>query len=592
MKSIKTLNENQLNEITRLVDELNPDQILWLSGYLQGRFGKISQNGTTDDPVAVMLQDARTNLTILYGTESGHSKTLADNLLEMTTSHNISASVISMYDYNHRKLKEEENLAIIVSTHGEGEPPDMAEEFYNYTTGKRAPKLENLKYSVLALGDRSYKYFCKTGEDIDSAFKRLGAENIFPIVKCDVDFEDDARLWMEGFLKKLTPAIPDNKMNGSPVIKSNVTEYSRNNPFLAGILEKVRITGRDSDKEVYHIELSLEGSGLTYEPGDSAGIFTKNPESLVSEIIKKTGSDPDQPVSVKTGVIPYRNALDYYLEITVLSLETIKKYYEKTGIQGVGDLLNNDDLLDDYLYGNDLLDLLEDFPFEWNATELVEILRPLPPRLYSIASSQESVGNEVHITVSVVKYKRKNRMRLGACSSHLADNISTESHIPIFIEKNSAFKLPENGSKIIMMGAGTGIAPFRGFMQHRESLGIKGNSWLIFGDRRFYSDFLYQVEWQKLLKSNNLEKMNVAFSRDQEEKIYIQHRLKENQKEIYSWLNEGAYLYLCGDMKSMAKDVNKTLLEIIQIQGEINEEQAKKYIKNLKREKRFQSDVY
>lgn len=592
--NLKTIpfNESQLADITQLVEKLEPEQVLWLSGYLEGRFAGIKQNGSDGKASWEEQPVSTTKLTILYGTDTGRSKALAETLSEKATAQNIAAHVVSMYDYNPRTLKDDENLAVIVSTHGEGEPPDMAEDFYNYITGKRASKLENLKFSVLALGDKSYRFFCKTGVDIDSAFTRLGAKNIFPLVKCDVDFEEDAEAWMNSFLGNLTPASVLKKTNGSPVPETAETKYSKKNPFMATILEKVKITGRDSDKEVYHLELSLENSGLTYEPGDSAGIFTKNPDTLVQQIIEKTGIKPENKVSIKNKEISFEEALKHHLEITLLSFDTLKKYYEKTNNEELGKLINNNKLLDEYFYGNDLLDLLEDFPYEWNSAELAEILRPLPPRLYSISSSQETVGEEVHITVSVVRYERKNRKRAGACSSYLADNLEIDDQIPVYIEKNPAFKLPANGSNIIMVGAGTGIAPYRAFMQQRENMDIKGKSWLFFGERRSYPDFLYQIEWQKLLKSKDLEKMDVAFSRDQKEKIYVQHKLKENQKEVYQWIKNGAYFYLCGDMRKMAKDVNKTLLEIIQSEGGVTKEQSEKYIKELKREKRFQSDIY
>lgn len=361
---------------------------------------------------------------------------------------------------------------------------------------------------------------------------------------------------------------------------------------MATVLEKVKITGRDSDKEVYHLELSLEESGLTYQPGDSVGIFAVNPESLVEQILQKTGFDPEYIVTLENGEMKIREAFSHHLEITVLTFDTVKKYYEKTKLPELEKLLNDDKLLDDYLYGHDLLDILEDYPFDWNPNKLVEVLRQLPPRLYSISSSQDNVGDEVHATVSIVRYERKNRLRNGACSSHLADNIEIDDQIPVYIEKNPSFKLPLNGSKLIMVGAGTGIAPYRAFLQQRETDNKTGGAWLIFGDRRFQSDFLYQIEWQKWLKSKHLEKMDVAFSRDQEEKIYVQHKLLENQEEIFRWLEEGAHFYLCGDMKSMAKDVNKTILEIIKSQGGVSIEKAGEYIKKLKREKRFQQDVY
>jgi sulfite reductase (NADPH) flavoprotein alpha-component len=361
---------------------------------------------------------------------------------------------------------------------------------------------------------------------------------------------------------------------------------------MATVLEKEKITGDESDKEVYHLELSLEESGITYEPGDSLGIYTKNPDSLVDAILKKTNFDPEKRVDVEDKEVTIKDAITHYLEITTVTFDVLKKYQDKTKNQALEKIMNTNHLLDEYLYGHDVLDLLEDFPFDWNPNKFVEILRPLPPRLYSISSSQERVDEEVHVTVSLVKYERKNRLRKGACSSHLAENIELDSKIPVYVEKNPAFKLPANNAKIIMVGAGTGIAPYRAFMQQRESKGLKGDSWLFFGDRHFKSDFLYHKEWQKLLMTNTLEKMDVAFSRDQKEKVYIQHKLLENQKEIFEWIDNGAHFYLCGDMKNMAKDVNKTLLEIIQLQGGINEEQARKYLKNLKKEKRFQMDVY
>jgi len=591
--NVKTnpLNERQLAALGQLAEELTSDQILWLSGYLEGILAATEINGSKKTPVAVSVPETSTKLTILYGTDTGRSKSIAEKLAEKAASLQITASVVNMYDYKTRQLKDEENLAVIVSTHGEGEPPDMAEDFHKYVTGKRAPKLASLKYSVLALGDKSYKYFCKTGEDIDAAFTKLGAASITPIIKCDVDYEDEAEKWMNLFLQNLATSTPV-KVNSKETITEAKTAYSKKNPFMATVLEKVKITGRGSDKEVYHLELSLEDSGLTYEPGDSIGILPKNPTSLVQQILQKTGIDALEKVQLKENEITFEEALSHHLEITLLNRDVLQKYAEKSGNAELKKLLNDDQQLDDFLYGSDLLDLLEDFPYKWTAQDLTEILRPLPARLYSISSSQELVGEEVHATVSVVRYNQKNRQRLGACSSFLADNIEVDDQVPVYIEKNPAFKLPANGARIIMVGAGTGIAPYRAFMQHRESQGLQGNSWLFFGDRRFHSDFLYQKEWQKLLKAKQLERMEVAFSRDQKDKIYVQHKLKEHQKEIYEWLENGAHFYLCGDMKNMAKDVNKTLLEIIRVQGGVSEEQAEKYVKQLKREKRFQADVY
>jgi sulfite reductase (NADPH) flavoprotein alpha-component len=588
--SFNPLNDKQRIVFNDLIKELTTEQAIWMHGFLEGRLSGI--NGAAILPVASsVLAAPQSQLTILYGSETGHSHELAEKLAEKAANKNIAATVINMYDYNTKKINEEVNVAIIVSTHGEGDPPDMAEDFYKFITGKRAPKLEKLNFSVLALGDKSYKHFCKTGEDIDAAIRKQGAFRIAPLVKCDVDYEVSAEIWMNNFLLNLAPAVqPESSQNVE--VKIVTEEYSKKNPFMATVLEKVKITGRDSDKEVYHLELSLEESGLTYLPGDSVGIFAVNPESLVEQILQKTGFDPEYVVTLENGEMNIREALSHHLEITVLTFDTVKKYYEKTKLPDLKKLLNDDKLLDEYLYGHDLLDILEDYPFDWNPNKLVEVLRQLPPRLYSISSSQDNVGDEVHATVSIVRYERKNRLRNGACSSHLADNIEIDDQIPVYIEKNPSFKLPLNGSKLIMVGAGTGIAPYRAFLQQRETDNKTGGAWLFFGDRRFQSDFLYQAEWQKWLKTNHLEKMDVAFSRDQEEKIYVQHKLLENKEEIFSWLEDGAHLYLCGDMKSMAKDVNKTILEIIKTQGGVSIEKAGEYVKKLKREKRFQQDVY
>lgn len=597
--SFKTnpLNDEQLNALNQVTEGLTKEQAIWLSGYFEGRlaaFGGIQVQNSTIQTAAAAPPEHAIKLTVLYGTETGHSQTLAEKLGEKASFKGMNVQVLSLYDYNYKKLKEEENVAVIVSTHGEGDPPDMAEDFHKYVTGTRAPKLDKVSYSVLALGDKTYKHFCKTGEDIDEAMKDHGAYRITSMMKCDVDYEQDSEMWMNNFLLNLAPAetTATTIATSAPNSVSIGSEFSKSNPYMATVLEKVQITGRESDKEVYHIELSLEGSGLEYEPGDSVGIFTHNPSALVEQILEFTGFNREQKVDIEEEEVDLFDALSYRLEITILTFDLLKKYYEKTKNAKLGKLLEDDEKLDDYLYGHDVLDLLEDYPYEWNANKLVEILRAIPPRLYSISSSMESVGEEVHATVSVVRYKRKHRDRNGACSSHLADIVEIDEQVPIYIDKNPSFKLPPNGSPIIMVGAGTGVAPYRAFMQHRESLGINGDSWLFFGDRRFNSDFLYQVEWQKLLKSEQLTKMDVAFSRDQEEKIYVQHRLKENQKEVFEWLENGAHFYLCGDMKYMAKDVNKTLLEIIKEQGGKDQEEAEKYVKTLKREKRFQTDVY
>ena len=588
---LSPLNEKQLDALANLSAGLNREQLLWINGYFQGLLASTSGN----QPFNPSLQ-AKSNkkLTILYGTHTGRSKTISGKLAEKLTNYGVEVTAIALDEYKTRQLLTETNVVFIVSTHGEGEPPAMAEDFHAFITGKRSPKLPNLNFAVVALGDKSYKLFCKTGIDIDTALTHSGAKAILPILKLDVDFEDDTDRWINQFTASFTEMPVSSALNGASVIPSlKAQEYTRRNPFQATVLDKVKITGRDSDKEVYHVELSLEGSGITYEPGDSVGILAYNPPSLVDDILKFKGFNGSETVTIKESGFSIKEALSNYMEITVITREVIQQYFEKSAHPKLREVIENEEKLDQYLYGHDILDLLEEFPSDLTAQGLVEILRSFPARLYSISSSQAAVGDEVHITVSRIRYSRNGRERAGACSSYLADQIEPDSFVSVFIEKNTAFKLPENNeTPIILVGAGTGVAPYRAFLQHREANNQKGKTWLFFGERRFSADFLYQLEWQKLLKDGYLEKIDVAFSRDQEQKIYVQHRLIEKQKEIYEWLSKGASIYLCGDMKQMARDVQKALLQIFETEGGLSEEKALEYLKKLKKEKRFQTDVY
>lgn len=588
---LSPLNEQQIIALTSLSSGLSREQIVWLNGYFHGLL--VSSGNLQLQKNAIQSENDK-QLKILYGTHTGRSKIIAGKLAEKLAIRGIEVQLVALDDYKTRQLITETNLVFIVSTHGEGEPPAMAEDFHSFITGKRSPRLPNLNYSVVALGDKSYRLFCKTGIDIDQALTKSGAKALLPIITLDVDYEDDADGWINQFSDIFTE-LPATSIQTN-VVADNFRkneQYSRKNPFSATILDKVKITGRDSDKEVYHVELSLEGSGLTYEPGDSVGILANNPPILVESILKQAHFDGSESVNIKEGTFSLRKALTDHLEITVFNLEVIQKYQLKSGNQKLQKLIENEVQLDQYLFGHDVLDLLEEFPYDFTAQEFVDILRSFPARLYSISSSQSAVGDEVHVTVASVRYTHNGRERAGACSGYLADRIDIDSQVSVFIEKNPGFKLPEDEkTPVILIGAGTGVAPYRAFLQHREVNNQKGKTWLFFGERRFRSDFLYQLEWQKLLKDGYLEKIDVAFSRDQEEKVYVQHCLIEKQKEVFEWLNNGASIYLCGDMKQMARDVQKTLLRIFETEGGMSEEKALEYLKILKKEKRFQTDVY
>jgi sulfite reductase (NADPH) flavoprotein alpha-component len=587
---LSPLSEQQLGALASLTGGLNREQLLWINGYFQGL---LVSSGTIQPIVSESQPQSDKKLKILYGTHTGRSKTIAEKLAKKLASRGVEAISVALDDYKTRQLATETNVVFIVSTHGEGEPPAMAEDFYGFITGKRSPQLPNLSYSVVALGDKSYKFFCKTGIDIDQALAKSGAKSILPILTLDVDFDEEVDRWITDFTEVFADIPATATQSNALSNTSNSEVYTRKNPFPATVVDKVKITGRDSDKEVYHVELSLEGSGIAYEPGDSVGILASNPPQLVEAILNHSGFDGAESVTIKEGVFSLREALSNHLEITVINRDVIQKYQAKAGNSEIQNIIENEKLLDQYIYGHDVLDLLEDFPFSFTAQDLADVLRAFPARLYSISSSQAAVGDEVHITVATVRYTHKGRIRGGACSTYLADRIEIDSQVSVFIEKNPAFKLPENEkTPVILIGAGTGVAPYRAFLQHREVNNQKGKTWLFFGERRFHSDFLYQVEWQKLLKDGYLEKIDVAFSRDQEEKIYVQNRLIEKQKEVFEWLNKGANIYLCGDMKQMAQDVQNTLLRIFETQGGMTEEKALEYLKTLKKEKRFQTDVY
>lgn len=598
MSSINRLTDAQKAQLDSFLGTLLPEQLTWVEGYIAGISQGKSQkrtSGISINPSALRVASENPSLTILYGTHTGRSETLARELSKKAISAGLSTTVSNMQDYNTKKIKSEKNIAVIVSTHGEGDPPVQAEDFWGYVRGKRAPKMEGINFSVLALGDKSYEKFCQTGVDIDESFRKHGAKAILPIVKCDVDFETEAEEWSKNLIEELSRQGLNTgqpvQLDDEPVIEES--KYSKTNPFYATILDKVTLNGKGSDKEVLHLELSLEGSGLHYHPGDAIGIYCNNPPELVENIIAKTGFSANDEVEVKAGKISFEKALINHLEITVLNRDVIKQYAYLINSEELKTMMTDRDTLKAYLFGHDILDLIVQYPGKFTPQELVNILRKLPPRMYSISSSEAYVPEEVHITVAAVRFEKYKRKRVGAASTFLADRSDVDEQIPVFIDHNPNFKLPENtNTPIIMVGPGTGIAPFRAFLQQSEADDRHGRSWLFFGDQHFFTDFLYQVEWQKWLKTGHLEKLHVAFSRDQEEKVYVQHKIYENKVEFFKWLEKGAIVYVCGDMKRMAKDVENTIVKVIMEEGNRTESEAKEYLKNLHKQRRYQLDVY
>lgn len=584
-------NEEQVKLLNELLPKLTLEQKIWLNGYL-------SAPQATQEAIVETTPEANQpitkTMTILYGSQTGNSQGLAEKYASTLKTQNVDVTVSSLGKFKASNLKKITNLLLIVSTHGEGDPPDQAIQFYEFLHSKRAPKLEHLQYSVLALGDSSYEFFCKTGKDLDEQFAKLGATRIVPRIDCDVDYDDAAAQWFstvqQEFLKQATAISVTSTQSDE---KLGATTYSRKNPFYAEVLENINLNGRGSNKETRHLELSIEGANFLFEPGDSIGIQPENSEQLVHALLVALKFDPVTEVTVFDETMSLKNALQKKLEITVLSKPVLEKIKAYTKHNQFSKLFEEPNAWKVYAKGRDLLDVVEDFaPFTWSAQQFVEILRKIPSRLYSIASSQLANNDEVHLTISKVSYETNGRQRLGVCSGSVAE-LQIGDTLPIYVHKNPNFRLPkQKETPIIMIGAGTGIAPYRAFLEEREELGVEGKAWLIFGDQHFVTDFLYQTDLQRWLASGTLSQMHIAFSRDTDKKIYVQHKLEENAASFYEWLEQGATIYVCGDEKSMAADVDATIHRIIEQQGQKTTEQAKAFVKELKQQKRYQRDVY
>ena len=581
--------EQQVKLLNELIPNLTEQQKAWLTGYL-------SAVSSVSVPVAVQEQQAAPvqtkDITILFASQTGNSQKIAHKLASAIQDENNAVTVASTADFKVNNLKKLDHLFIIASTHGEGEPPDNAISFYEYLHSKRAPQLNDVKYSVLALGDTSYEFFCKTGIDFDERLKALGATAIVPRVDCDVDFEEAANGWIEQVKAVIATTSASTVIKPTNPISNINNEYSRNNPFYAEVLEKINLNGRGSNKETIHLELSLEGSGITYEPGDVLAIVPRNNEQVVTLLVSALNFDEATTVSINGTSLSLKEAL-FDLDITALSKTLLAKFVPFTSNEAFTKLIEDREQLKDFVYGRDVIDVVEKFgPWTWTAQQFVEQLRKIPAREYSISSSYAAFPEEVHLTIGKVFYEQEGRYREGVVSGDVASNVEVGDQLAVYVKQNPNFKLPEPTTPIIMIGAGTGIAPFRSLLQEREEQGAEGKSWLFFGDQHFVTDFLYQVEVQNWLKTDVLTNINVAFSRDQKEKVYVQHRLLENAKELYEWIEQGAIVYLCGDEKTLGHSVHEALITVIEQQRNVSRDEATEYLKELQKQKRYQRDVY
>ena len=584
------LSPEQQAVLQQLSASLTPTQMAWLGGYLTGAAGLVAGQAGAAPAAAA----AGPELTILYATQTGNATHVAKLLAAAAQAKGFAVTLKDCANYKAKQLKKARFVFIVAATYGEGDPPDTSMEFHEFLMGDRAPKLSDTKFAVLSLGDSSYEFFCKIGVDFDERLEALGGERLVPRVDCDLDYDDQADQWVIDVMEKLAdfaePAA--GPVVALPSIGGGESKYDKRNPFQAELTDRVLLNGRGSDKETYHIELSLEDSGMSYQPGDSVGIIPSNAESVVDSLLENLGFDGDHDLNGK----PLREALLRDYEVTILTRANIEKYNkfaESDALAALADVKNRAGLKE-YSWGREIVDFVSDYPVKGLTPEdFVGTLRKLPPRLYSIASSQSAVDEEVHLTSATVRYHSHGRDRMGVATTYMVDRVQVGETMPVYLHSNPNFRLPsDSNTPIIMVGPGTGIAPFRAFMQEREATGAGGKNWLFFGDQHFTTDFLYQIEWLQYLKDGVLSRLDVAFSRDQAHKIYVQNRMAEKSKELYAWLEDGASFYVCGDESRMAPDVHEALISVVEKEGGKSREDAEEYVKTMQREKRYQRDVY
>lgn len=590
------LSEERAGLLLRLTDGLEPSALQWLSGYTAGLAAQLSPTHRSLQAVPVTSDSQHeTRLTIIYGSQTGNAKREAEALLQEAQAQGLSVRLLRADAYPVRELANERLLYIVISTQGDGDPPDDAQAFFEFVSGRRAPQLKELKFAVLGLGDSSYPQFNAIAKKLDARFAELGASRLFAVGEADVDVASVASPWRKNALTQAREVLKTSTSSATitplrPAISSSL--YSREKPYLAEVLVNQRITARESEQDVRHLEIALHES-LSYEPGDALGVWPRNNSALVETVLSQLKLDGNESISIGDQTLSLHEWLSSKRELTRLSKGFVQQHATRFNGNDLNTLLasENNEAISQFISQQQLPDLLNRFPGEWRADELVNALRPLAPRLYSIASSRKAVGDEAHLTVSLLEYQKDENLRRGLASGFLADR-DVGDQLPVFIERNERFRLPSDTSRdILMIGPGTGVAPFRGFVQERSEVGATGKNWLLLGARTAASEFLYQLEWQEALKKGQLHRIDLAFSRDQAERIYVQQRLRENAAAVYAWLENGAHLYICGAIV-MGKDVHQALIEIVSEQGGKSKEAASEYLSELQQAGRYAKDVY
>jgi len=590
------LSEERAVLLLRLTDGLEPSALQWLSGYTAGLAAQLSSTQRVLQAVPVNEAQTDLRLTIVYGSQTGNAKREAEAIAHEAQSQGLSVRLLRADAYPVRELANERLLYVVISTQGDGDPPDDAQAFFEFIGGRRAPSLKELKFAVLGLGDSSYPQFNSIAKKLDARLAELGATRLFNVGEADVDIATVAAPWRQQALTQAREVLKTSVVSATitalrPAITSALL-HTREKPFLAEVLVNQRITARESEQDVRHLEIALHET-LNYEPGDALGVWPRNHSALVNIVLEQLKLDAEEIITVGDQSLPLHEWLSSKRELTRLSKSFVQKHAERNSSDVLNALLKsqNNEAIAELINQQQLPDLLSRFPAQWSADELVNALRPLAPRLYSIASSRKTVGDEAHLTVSLLEYQKESALRRGLASSFLADR-DAGAKLPVFIERNERFRLPPDTSRdILMIGPGTGVAPFRGFVQERTEVAATGRNWLLYGARHAHSQFLYQLEWQDALKKGQLHRLDLAFSRDQAERIYVQQRLRENGAEVYSWLEGGAHLYICGAI-AMGKDVHQALLSIVSEYGGKSLEDAGDYLSQLQQSGRYARDVY
>lgn len=587
------LNPEQLARLQAATTDFTPTQLAWVSGYFWGVLNQ--QSGAA---VAVPAQAAEVpSITLISASQTGNARRVAEALRDDLLAAKLNVKLVNAGDYKFKQIAAEKLLVVVTSTQGEGEPPEEAVALHKFLFSKKAPKLDGTAFAVFGLGDTSYEFFCQSGKDFDSKLAELGAERLLDRVDADVEYQTAAAEWrarVVEVLKARAPvAAPAQLATSGAVNDIHTSPYTKEAPLSATLSVNQKITGRDSEKDVRHIEIDLGDSGLRYQPGDALGVWYQNDPQLVKELVALLWLKGDEPVTVDGKTLPLAEALEWHFELTVNTATIVENYATLTRSESLLPLVGDKAQLQQYAAATPIVDMVRFSPAQLDAEALIGLLRPLTPRLYSIASSQAEVESEVHVTVGVVRYEIEGRARAGGASSFLADRVEEDGEVRVFIEHNDNFRLPANPeTPVIMIGPGTGIAPFRAFMQQRAADGAQGKNWLFFGNPHFTEDFLYQVEWQSYVKEGLLTRIDLAWSRDQQQKIYVQDKLREQGAELWRWINDGAHIYVCGDANRMAKDVEHTLLEVIAEYGAMDAEAADEFLSELRVERRYQRDVY